>query len=162
LLSFRGIETTKDKVTLSDISVRAFKVFITYVYTNVYSIPDLSYDESFVLHAEVYILADRMCMTDLRTVAFNRVKENVVKGGLNVQHVSRVVEYVYDNTPDRDLDVPGVKEETGSGNTQEIRMLLAKLCCYNLKALMNHRLLPRVLRRHGELAIDMLHRLKDL
>lgn len=90
------------------------------------------------------------------------MKEKVVKGGLNVHYVSRVVEYVYDNTPDRDSDVPGVKVETGSGNTQEIRTLLVKLCCYNLNALMNHRLLPKVLRRHGELAIDMLLRLKDL
>jgi hypothetical protein len=138
-------------------------VFITFIYGNVYHIPtNLNHNEEFVLHTEVYILADRMCMTDLRKLAFDKVKQGVKKGGLGFDCVGRVVEYIYENTPDRDEDEPGKVVTIEPGNTQAIRTLLVKLCCYNLEKLMDRKQLPKALRRHGELAVDMLRRLKDL
>lgn len=138
-------------------------MFITFIYGNVYHIPtDLNHNEAFVLHTEVYILADRMCMTDLRILAFNMVKQGVKEGGLGFDYIGSAVEYIYENTPDRDEDEPGGVVTIEPGSTQAIRMLLVKLCCYNLEELMDRKLLPKALRRHGELAVDMLRRLKDL
>ena len=137
-------------------------MFITFIYGNVYHIPtNLSHNDAFVLHAEVYILADRMCMTDLQRLAFNMVKQGVKGGDLGFDYIESVLEYVYENTPDRDTDEDEVVI-TEPGSTQAIRTLLVKLCCYNLGELMSRDVLPNVLRSHGELAVDMLRRLKDL
>jgi hypothetical protein len=163
LHSFRGLETVENTVALPDIPVRAFKVFITFIYGNVYHIPtDLSRDEAVVWHAEVYIMADGMCMTDLRTLAFNKLKQEIKYGRLSLDAMVRVVEHIFDNTPDRSTDELCVSADAESGNTQAVRTLLVKLCCYNLHELMKYSGLPRVIRRYGELAVDMLNTLQDL
>jgi len=163
LQSFCGIETSENKVNLPDIPVRAFKVFVTFIYANVYHVPtNLDRDVAFALHAEVYVLADRMCMTELRTLAFDRVKEEAGKGGLGFDAMAKVVEHVYDNTPDRDSDDAGVVTESDSGSTQAMRMIMVELCCFNLGAMMSRKHLPRLVRDYGDLAVDMLRRLKDL
>jgi hypothetical protein len=100
-------------------------------------------------------------MTDLQRLAFNMVKQGVKGGDLGLDYIESVLEYVYENTPDRDTDEDEVVI-TEPGSTQAIRTLLVKLCCYNLGELMSRDVLPNVLRSHGELAVDMLRRLKML
>ncbi|KAF8248659.1 hypothetical protein K440DRAFT_660721 [Wilcoxina mikolae CBS 423.85] len=161
LHSFGGIETTGNAVSLTDLPNRAFKVFITFIYGNVYQIPtDLKVDEAFILHAEVYIMADMMCMTDLRAVAFDSVKKIIKRGAYVLSTLVLVVEHIYNNTPDREADRG--KAVTESGSTHAMRKLLVKVCCYYLKDLMKCRNMDKLVKRHGELAVDMLSRLNSL
>jgi hypothetical protein len=101
-----------------------------------------------------------MCMTDLRTLAFVGVKKAAQAGGYKMGTMVKVVEHIFDNTPDRDAD--GEKLETESGNTHAMRKMLVKLCCFHLKLLMKCAGMASVVSRHGELAVDMLSRLDGL
>jgi hypothetical protein len=99
-------------------------------------------------------------MTDLRTQAFEGVKKAAQDCGYKIGTMVKVVEHIFDNTPDKDTE--GEKLETESGNTHAMRKLLVKLCCYHLKPLMKCASMALVVRRHGELAVDMLSRLNGL
>jgi len=101
-----------------------------------------------------------MCMKDLRTLAFVGVKKAAQAGRYKIGTMVKVVEHIFDNTPDRDTN--GEKLETESESTHAMRKMLVKLCCYHLKPLMKCAGMALVVSRHGELAVDMLSRLDGL
>ncbi|KAF8244572.1 hypothetical protein K440DRAFT_635993 [Wilcoxina mikolae CBS 423.85] len=72
LLAFKGVEVAETTVTLHDFDVSAFKVFVAFIYTNTYCLPELEEDELFILDAKIYVLADRLYTVSSKPTTINK------------------------------------------------------------------------------------------
>lgn len=141
LLSFPGLETTTTNSAHLDTSVDtedAFDMVLQYVYTGKYHPPEyLSHPWKAQTHAEVYVMADRLLMEDLMTVAMKqmawtllnalagekkntyifaekRMKEETVPS-MNAECIIQVVRIIYGNTKEAE----GLLVEENDGKKSE-------------------------------------------
>ena len=80
--SFIGKEAEENAVTLdSEVDHEdAFNMFVEFLYTSSY-LPPEGYDiaAKAILHARVYVLAERLCMQDVKEMAFVQMTTTLVK-----------------------------------------------------------------------------------
>lgn len=74
LLSFPGKEGTEGRVTLEEEvdTDEAFRMFIEFAYLDDYVPPETPVDKLGLVHAQVYVLAERLCMNDLKALSLNK------------------------------------------------------------------------------------------
>ncbi|KAH0559002.1 hypothetical protein GP486_004383 [Trichoglossum hirsutum] len=151
LLSFNGTEATSGAVTLDSAADTddAFQMLVEYIYLSDYSPPKLGRDRKCLLHAGVYVLAERLCMEDLKSLALEKMASELARAYTRVviektsgwespirrtsgkqlesETVVRLVEFTYENTPspytelgyDRDSVRSVCSTHTGDGPSQE-------------------------------------------
>jgi hypothetical protein len=100
--TFKGVEEASGVLTLdSHVDTDdAFQMFVEYIYLSDYDPPSPDRDGKCLLHARVYVLAERLCMEDLKSLALKRIgSELLVLPRIGTKTVVRMVKVVYDNTP---------------------------------------------------------------
>ncbi|RPA78426.1 hypothetical protein BJ508DRAFT_155624 [Ascobolus immersus RN42] len=100
LFAFNGKETTDNKITLSENvdDPEAFKFFVQYVYCSDYLIPEAYEPYSALLHAMVYVLAERLQALKLRALATKKLGDYLGKGTPTDSIVIKMVRAVYEGT----------------------------------------------------------------
>ncbi|KAJ9664335.1 hypothetical protein H2198_000264 [Neophaeococcomyces mojaviensis] len=86
----------------------AFRSFIMYIYLSSYEVPsDMDISAACVLHARVYVLAERFCMEGLKMMAFQKMSSALNKDpwgtfltNLNPETILEILQIVYDGTVD--------------------------------------------------------------
>src|SRR5690606_11542764 len=76
LLSFQGKEADTNVITLDDMCdlPMTFSFFVEYLYQGDYTVgDDLNESLKCLMHARVYILAERLCIKDLKDIALSRI-----------------------------------------------------------------------------------------
>ncbi|KAF8537096.1 hypothetical protein BDD12DRAFT_848293 [Trichophaea hybrida] len=161
LLSFGGTEVIENTITLLDpIQPDAFRAFIEFIYIGNYQLPKRSGDkhrsEVCLLVAQIYVLADMMCMDDLKVAAVNSMEDLLIEGRVHNSPFTKVVEYVYENTTDMS------KIEGGKiVPRDELRASLSAYCCCYIEKWMAYEEFSTMARRNGEFAVDMLGQFKN-
>lgn len=74
LLSFAGKEGAKNRVVLEEEvdTDDAFRMFVEFIYMDDYTPPSDKTDDIDLIHANVYVLAERFCMGDLKSLALGK------------------------------------------------------------------------------------------
>jgi hypothetical protein len=104
--SFAGVEIASGTITLDSAvdTDSAFQMFVEFLYHSNYDPPKgVRRDGRCLLHASVYVLAERLCMEDLKSLALVKmVKELADKGAsrLRTGTIVQLTAIVYENTPD--------------------------------------------------------------
>ncbi|KAF8250069.1 hypothetical protein K440DRAFT_619482 [Wilcoxina mikolae CBS 423.85] len=160
LLSFGGTEVTENTITLFDpIQPDAIRAFIEFIYTGNYQLPKRS-DEIHrgkvcLLVAQIYVLADMMCMDDLKVAAVDSMVDLLMEDAIHNSPFTKVVEYVYGNTTHM--------SKTEGGKTvprDELRAILSAYCCCYIESWMDYEEFSTMVRTNSEFAVDMLYQLK--
>src|SRR5690606_51163 len=117
LFTFQGREVTENKVTLSEPvdDPEAFKYFVQYIYCNDYVIPEGYEPYIALLHAMVYVLAERLQALKLRTLAMKKLREHLNGKGKEPTEkvIIKMIKAVYEGTCLYDSSYDG-KKGTGS------------------------------------------------
>jgi BTB/POZ domain len=123
-----GVEVTSGVVTLdSEVdSDAAFQMFVEYLYHSDYNPPrEAGRDSRCLLHAAVYVLAERLCMENLKSLALQRMIKEFAKDAycqedswLHTNTIVQLTEIVYENTPD--LYAHSNEDEESPPEDQEI------------------------------------------
>jgi hypothetical protein len=137
-------EGEENKLYQPDESAGAFDLFVRWIYTGTLS--DLN-GLNTTAYLELYVMADKMCLTVLKNEVMDRIRVNSSKWSLSADQV----EYLYNNTQPNSL----------------LRKLAAHVAAYNIKkfavlhgtsgnnkAVRGH--LVKAVGRNGEFAVDML------
>lgn len=102
-----GTVTLNSAVDTND----AFRMLVEYLYLLNYDPPgEVGRDDICLLHTRVYVLAERLCMENLKSLALQKMISELARpetylrkakrARLSAQTVVQLVEIVYENTPD--------------------------------------------------------------
>ncbi|KAI9778074.1 MAG: hypothetical protein M1839_008378 [Geoglossum umbratile] len=107
--SFVGIEVASGTVTLNTgvDTDDAFQMLVEYLYHSNYNPPgEAGRDSDCLLHVGVYVLAERLCMEDLKSLAFRKLFKELARVELYMSGaqllsstVAQLAETLYENTP---------------------------------------------------------------
>lgn len=177
-----GTVTLQDEVDTED----AVEAFCSWVYLDRYSVkPDSSLEARCLLHARVYVLAERFMLDSLKSLAhINLSKELELFGLIDTTALADVIDLVYTYLPRRssasalstDSSPP-----TGEDKTSEFRAIhgrsmtdcdyteptediqpdpmqrsIAQYAAKNIKQLRTDSCFTRCLQEYGEFMVDML------
>lgn len=169
MIGSQFIEDTSKFVTLSEPvdDPDAFGFIVEYMYSSCrgYAVivePDIwaQCSTAAVVHASIFLMADRLCMEELKLVAFEKVKECFslsCQAGFSdwaIQNLSKIIDMVYSYTPAPD---EGARERPPKGSiTDRMRTLIAFISAFWIESYKAEPLFRDMLGRHPELITDLL------